>query len=99
MIHDGQAPVPAAEDKSCPVCGEALTATDGCDECRRAQQLRLGLMLFLVMPIVGAGLLFFVAPMGMPGADLFGALGGGLLGLGPIIGLICIFAPQPTRPE
>ena len=56
-------------------------------------------MLFLVMPIVGAGLLFFVAPMGMPGADLFGALGGGLLGLGPIIGLICIFAPQPTRPE
>jgi|GEM_PF-5528790 len=99
MIHDGQSPVPLADEKTCSICGEALSATGGCEDCRRAQQLRLGLLFFLVLPIIGAGMLFFVAPMGLPGSDLVGALGGGLLCLGPIIGLICIFAPPPTRPE
>jgi hypothetical protein len=99
MIHDGQSPVPLADEKTCSICGEALSETGGCDECQRAHRVRLGLMFFLVLPFVGAGMLFFVAPMGMPGSDLVGALGGGLLCLGPIIGLICNFAPPPPRSE
>ena len=97
LVDDSPAIGRAAATSRCAECGGELSGSGVCEECMRAHRLRIGMMFFLVLPIVGGSLLFLIAPMGMPGSDAMGAIGGGLACLSPIIGLICIFAPPATR--